>query len=37
MSIQSDIPPNGFTNTGSICYFNSLMQALLSSKFFLNI
>ena len=36
MSIQSDIPPNGFTNTGSICYFNSLMQALLSSKFFLN-
>jgi ubiquitin C-terminal hydrolase len=28
------IPPLGFTNTGSICYFNALMQCLLSSKFF---
>lgn len=29
------IPPLGFNNTGSICYFNSLMQCLLSSKNFL--
>jgi ubiquitin C-terminal hydrolase len=30
-----EIPPLGFYNTGSICYFNSLMQCLLSSKNFL--
>jgi ubiquitin C-terminal hydrolase len=30
------IPPLGFQNTGSICYFNSLVQCLLSSKSFLN-
>jgi ubiquitin C-terminal hydrolase len=29
------IPPIGFRNTGSICYFNSLMQCLLSSKQFI--
>jgi ubiquitin C-terminal hydrolase len=29
------IPPLGFHNTGSICYFNSLIQCLLSSKNFL--
>ena len=29
------IPPLGFYNTGAICYFNSLMQCLLSSKNFL--
>lgn len=30
-----EIPPIGFNNTGSICYFNSLIQCLLSSKNFL--
>ena len=30
-----EIPPLGFYNTGAICYFNSLMQCLLSSKNFL--
>jgi len=29
------IPALGFHNTGAICYFNSLMQCLLSSKNFL--
>ena len=29
------IPPLGFHNTGSICYFNSLIQCLLSSNNFL--
>lgn len=29
------IPPLGFNNTGAICYFNSLLQCLLSSKNFL--
>ena len=29
------IPPLGFNNTGAICYFNSLVQCLLSSKNFL--
>lgn len=27
---------NGFQNTGSICYFNALIQSLLSSKNFIN-
>lgn len=31
-----EIPPIGFHNTGSICYFNSLIQCLLSSKNFLD-
>ena len=40
MSIYIDgkpvsIPPIGFQNTGSICYFNSLVQCLISSSFFL--
>ena len=30
-----NIPQLGFQNTGSICYFNSLVQCLLSSKNFL--
>ena len=30
-----EIPPIGFNNTGAICYFNSLIQCLLSSKNFL--
>ena len=30
-----EIPPIGFHNTGAICYFNSLIQCLLSSKNFL--
>lgn len=30
-----EIPPLGFHNTGAICYFNSLIQCLLSSKNFL--
>ena len=30
-----EIPPLGFNNTGSICYFNSLIQCLLSSKNFI--
>jgi ubiquitin C-terminal hydrolase len=30
-----EVPPLGFHNTGSICYFNSLIQCLLSSKNFL--
>lgn len=29
------IPPIGFQNTGAICYFNSLMQCLLSSPYFI--
>lgn len=29
------IPHMGFTNTGSICYFNALVQCLLSSNVFL--
>ena len=29
------IPPLGFQNTGAICYFNSLIQCLISSKHFL--
>lgn len=29
------IPPLGFTNTGGVCYFNALLQCLLSSKNFL--
>jgi uncharacterized UBP type Zn finger protein len=29
------IPPLGFLNTGAICYFNSLVQSLLSCKPFL--
>lgn len=29
------IPPLGFQNTGAICYFNSLLQCLLSSTNFL--
>jgi ubiquitin C-terminal hydrolase len=29
------IPPLGFQNTGAICYFNSLMQCLLSSSQFI--
>jgi ubiquitin C-terminal hydrolase len=32
---ELEIPPLGFNNTGSICYFNSLIQCLLSSKNFL--
>lgn len=32
---QLVIPPMGFENTGSICYFNSLLQCLLSSSVFL--
>ena len=31
-----EIPPIGFHNTGAICYFNSLIQCLLSSKNFLD-
>lgn len=31
-----EIPPLGFNNTGAICYFNSLIQCLLSSKNFLD-
>jgi ubiquitin C-terminal hydrolase len=30
-----NIPPIGFHNTGAICYFNSLIQCLLSSKNFI--
>ena len=30
-----EIPHMGFTNTGSICYFNALIQCLLSSSTFL--
>jgi ubiquitin C-terminal hydrolase len=30
------IPPYGFKNTGAICYFNALVQCLLSSRKFLN-
>ena len=30
------VPPLGFQNTGAICYFNSLIQCLISSKHFLN-
>ena len=30
-----EIPPLGFQNTGAICYFNSLIQCLLSSKNFI--
>lgn len=29
------VPPYGFKNTGAICYFNSLIQCILSSKHFL--
>jgi ubiquitin C-terminal hydrolase len=29
------IPPLGFLNTGGVCYFNALLQCLLSSKNFL--
>jgi ubiquitin C-terminal hydrolase len=29
------IPPLGFVNTGAICYFNALIQSLLSSTHFL--
>ena len=29
------IPPLGFVNTGAICYFNALIQSLLSSSHFL--
>lgn len=29
------IPPLGFTNTGAICYFNALIQSLISCKAFL--
>jgi ubiquitin C-terminal hydrolase len=31
---MSTIPPIGFTNSGSICYFSALIQCLLSSTFF---
>lgn len=34
-SIQLSIPPLGFTNTGAICYFNALVQSLLSCKQFI--
>lgn len=30
------IPPLGFINTASICYFNSLIQSLLSCPSFLS-
>lgn len=30
-----EIPPLGFNNTGAICYFNSLLQCMLSSNNFL--
>lgn len=30
------IPPLGFVNTGSICYFNALIQSFLSSSSFLS-
>lgn len=33
--MQSPIPPLGFINNGAICYFNSLIQSLLSSNTFL--
>ena len=29
------VPPLGFQNSGAICYFNSLIQCLISSKHFL--
>ena len=32
---ELEIPPLGFQNTGAICYFNALIQCLLSSKNFL--
>lgn len=35
-SIQLSIPPLGFTNTGAICYFNALVQSLLSCKQFIS-
>lgn len=34
-SIQLSIPPLGFTNTGAICYFNALVQSLLSCQQFI--
>lgn len=32
--MEFSIPPLGFTNTGAICYFNALVQSLLSCKSF---
>ena len=36
MSNELIIPPLGFMNTASICYFNSLIQSLLSCSSFLS-
>lgn len=34
-TVEFNIPSLGFMNTGSICYFNSLIQSLLSCKSFI--